>query len=75
MSYPCRMPRFLVCTGIQTNKNVKIYPEVNDIILQDWRIISGGMNWGSYEPITDNVNFDVFIQKYAAGHIGMSILG
>ena len=33
------------------------------------------MNWGSYEPIIDNVNFDVFIKKYAAVHIGMSILG
>ena len=40
-----------------------------------FHIGAGGMNWGSYEPITDNVNFDVFIKKYAAVHIGMSILG
>ena len=34
--------------------------------------MSEGMNWGSYEPITDIVNFDVLDKKYAALQIGMS---
>ena len=48
--------------------------EVNGIIFYDWRIITGGMNCVIHEPITGSVNFDVFIKKYAAVHIGMSIL-
>ena len=46
---------------IWQQKCVKIYPEVNDIILQDWRISTGGMNCVLHEPITGSVNFDIFI--------------
>ena len=40
---------------------------VKGAIFPYWTIITGGMNWDSYEPTTDSVSFDVFI--------GMSILG
>ena len=48
-------------------------PEVNGIIFHDWRIITGGMNCVIHEPVTDSVNFDVFI-KYAAVHTEMQSL-
>ena len=66
------MPRFWVYTGLHS---VQMWSAVKGAIFPYWSIIIGGMNWGSYEPITDNVNFDVFIKKYAAVHIGISILG
>ena len=66
------MPRFRVCTGLYS---VQMWSVVKGTIFPYWSIITGGMNWGSYEPITDNVNFDVFIKKYAAVHIGISIVG
>ena len=33
------------------------------------------MNCALHEPITGSVNFDVFIKKYAAVHIGTQNLG
>ena len=51
-----RMPRFWVCTALYS---VQKCPEVNGIIFHDWKIITGGMNSGSFESITGSVNFDV----------------
>ena len=67
-----RMPRFWVCTALYS---VQKCPEVNGIIFHDWKIITGGMNSGSFEPITGSVSFDVYSLKYAAVHIGMQNLG
>ena len=50
-------------------------PEVNDGIFHHWTIITGCIDWFLHEPITGGVNFDVFIKKYVAVHIGMYILG
>ena len=52
-----RMPRFWVCTALYS---VQKCPEVNGIIFHDWKIITGGMNRGSYKPITGSVKFDVY---------------
>ena len=49
-------------------------PEVKGIIFHDWRIITGGMNCVLHKPVTDSVNFDAFIKKYAAVHTGMQSL-
>ena len=65
------MPRFQVYTGLYS---VQMWSAVKGAIFPYWSIVTGGMNWGSYKPITDHVNFDVFIKKYAAVHIGISIL-
>ena len=46
-----------VCTALYS---VQKCPEVNGIIFHDWKIITGGMNSGSFEPITGSVNFDVY---------------
>ena len=56
-SNPAGMPRFWVCTALYS---VQKCPEVNGIIFHDWKIIIGGMNRGSYEPITSSVKFDVY---------------
>ena len=58
LSNPAGMPRFLVCTGLYS---VQMWSAVKGVIFPYWSIITGGMNWSSYEPITANVNFDVFI--------------
>ena len=60
-SYPAECPDSWCAQPYIGWKCVKIYPEVNDVILQDWRIITGGMNCVLHEPITGSVNFDVFI--------------
>ena len=52
-----RMPRFWVCTALYSAQKC---PEVNDVIFHDWKIITGGMNSGSFEPITGSVKFDVY---------------
>ena len=56
-SNPAGMPRFWVCTALYS---VQKCPEVNGIVVQYLTIITGGMNRGSYEPITGSVKFDVF---------------
>ena len=56
-SHPAGMPRSWVCTALYS---VQKCPEVNGIIFHDWKIITGGMNRGSFEPITGSVNFDVY---------------
>ena len=52
-----RMARSWVCTALYS---VQKCPEVNGVIFHDWKIITGGMNSGSFEPITGSVNFDVY---------------
>ena len=71
-SNPVGMPTFWVCTALYS---VQKCPEVNGIYFPDWKIIAGGMNSGSFEPITGSVKFDVYSYKYAAVHIGMQNLG
>ena len=66
------MPRFLVCTALYV---VQMWSAVKGAIFHDWKIITGGMNSGSFEQITGSVNFDVYSRKYAAVHIGMQNLG
>ena len=48
---------------------------MNDTIFQDWRIITGGMNYVLHGPITCSVRFDIFSRKYVGVQAGMSILG
>ena len=55
--------------------SVQKWSAVNGIVFHIWRTITGGMSCVLHEPITGNINFDVFIKKYAAVQAGMSILG
>ena len=52
-----RMPRLWVCTALYS---VQKCPEVKGIIFHDRKIITGGMNKGSYESITGSVKFDLY---------------
>ena len=56
-SNPAGMPRFRVCTALYS---IQKCPEVNDIVVQYWTIITGGINCVLHEPITGSVKFDVF---------------
>ena len=56
-SHPAGMLRFRVCTALYS---VQKCPKVNGIIFHDWKIITGGMNRGSFGPITGSVKVDVY---------------
>ena len=56
-SNPAGMPRFWVCTALYS---VQKCPEVNGVNFHVWKIITGSMNSGSFEPITGSVKFDVY---------------
>ena len=66
------MPRYELC---MTLYSVQKWSAVNGIVFHDCGIITWDMNCVLHKPITDNVNFDVFIKKHAAVQAGMSILG
>ena len=66
-----RMPRFWVCTALYS---VQKCPEVNGIIFHDRKIITGGVNRGSYEPITGSVKFDVYMScHHSLGATGATL--
>ena len=45
LSHSAGIPRFRVCTGLYS---VQMWSAVKGAIFSYWSIITGGMNWGSY---------------------------